>query len=155
MALHPDFRDLLSAFAQEQVRYLLIGGYAVSFHSRPRFTKDIDLWIAGDPDNLARTHAALARFGAPPSVLRALETLGPEEILYMGKPPVRVDILRSIPGVDFEQAYAGRVATDWDGAPVMVMGLEELIIAKQAAGREQDRLDVIALEQARAQRSLG
>lgn len=75
MALHPDFRDLLWAFAQEQVKYLLFGGYAVSFHSRPRFTKDIDLWVAGDAENLARAHAALTLFGAPPSVLRDLEAL--------------------------------------------------------------------------------
>src|SRR5687767_234442 len=69
MALHPDFRDLLSAFAQEAVEYLVIGGYAVTFHSRPRFTMDIDLWVAGSSKNSARVHAALSRFGAPPSVL--------------------------------------------------------------------------------------
>lgn len=152
MALHPDFRDLLSAFAQEKVEYLLIGGYAVSFHSRPRFTKDIDLWIAGDPENLARVHAALTMFGAPPSVLRDLETLGPDQILYMGKPPVRVDILRAIPGVEFGEVFERRVETEWDGVPVLVIGLDDLVNAKRAAGREQDRLDVIALEKVRAQR---
>jgi len=155
MALHPDFRDLLSAFAEEQVKYLLIGGYAVSFHSRPRFTKDIDLWIADDPENLARVHAALTTFGAPPSILRDLEALGPDEILYMGKPPVRVDILRVIPGVDFSDAFERRVETEWDGVPVLVISLDDLVNAKRAAGREQDRLDVIALEKARAQQSRG
>jgi len=152
MALHPDFRDLLSAFAREQVRYLLIGGYAVSFHGRPRFTKDIDLWIAGDAENLTRVHAALTLFGAPPSVLQDLAALGPDEILYMGKPPVRVDLLRSIPGADFDEAFTRRVETEWDGVPVLVIALDDLIAAKRAAGREQDRLDVIALERARAQR---
>jgi predicted nucleotidyltransferase len=151
MALHPDFRDLLSAFVQEQVKYLLIGGYAVSFHSRPRFTKDIDLWVAGDAENLARVHAALALFGAPPSVLRDLEALGPDEILYMGKPPMRVDILRTIPGVEFDEAFDRRVETEWDGVPVRVIGLDDLLTAKRAAGREQDRLDVMALEKVRAQ----
>ena len=63
MGLHQDFRDLLSAFDAGQVRYLLVGGYAVSFHSRPRFTKDIDLWIAVEPENLLRVHRALATFG--------------------------------------------------------------------------------------------
>lgn len=152
MALHPDFRDLLSAFAREQVKYLLIGGYAVSFHGRPRFTKDIDLWVGGDAENLARVHAALALFGAPPSVLRDLAALGPDEILYMGKPPVRVDILRSIPGAEFDAAFARRVETEWDGVPVLVIDLDDLIAAKRAAGREQDRLDVVALERARARR---
>jgi hypothetical protein len=65
MALHPDFVDLLAAFAEEKVKYLIIGGYAVAFHGRPRFTKDIDLWIGVDPENLTRAAQALALFGAP------------------------------------------------------------------------------------------
>jgi hypothetical protein len=69
MALHPDFRDLLSAFADGEVRYLLVGGYAVGFHARPRLTRAIDLWVDPTPDNLARVEAALRSFGAPPEVL--------------------------------------------------------------------------------------
>lgn len=97
MGLHQDFKDLLSAFDGAKVRYLLVGGYAVSFHSRPRYTKDIDLLIAAEPENLPRVQAALAHFGAPGTVMEALRTLAPDEILYMGNAPVRVDILQSIP----------------------------------------------------------
>jgi hypothetical protein len=147
MALYPDFKDLLSAFAAEKVLYLLVGGYAVSFHSWPRFTKDIDLWIAADAENVGRACAALALFGAPPSIVSDLAALGRDEILYMGKPPTRVDIFKSIPGVEFEQAFAKRVETEWDGVPVSILGLEDLIAAKRAAGRAQDLLDVAALEQ--------
>jgi hypothetical protein len=148
MSLHPDFKDLLSVFAAEGVKYLLVGGYAVSFHCRPRYTKDIDLWIADEPENLARVHRALVLFGAPESVLDALRSLGPEEILYMGSPPVRVDILKQIPGVDFAGAYARRVETTWDETPVTIIGALDLIAAKRAAGRPLDLLDVAALVKA-------
>ena len=149
MGLHQDFKDLLSAFDDAQVRYLLIGGYAVSFHSRPRYTKDIDLWVAIEPENLRRVHVALATFGAPDQVLKALQSLAPGEILYMGSPPIRVDILQSIPGAEFEAAFQRRIKTEWDGVPVSIIGLEDLIAAKRAAGRPQDMLDVESLEAVR------
>jgi predicted nucleotidyltransferase len=149
MGLHQDFKDLLSAFDGAKVRYLLIGGYAVSFHSRPRYTKDIDLWISSEPENLRRVQAALATFGAPASVLEALRSLAPDEILYMGNPPVRVDILQSVSGVEFEPAFGRRIETDWEGVPVTIIGIEDLIAAKRAAGRPQDLLDAANLEKVR------
>jgi predicted nucleotidyltransferase len=148
-SLSPDFRDLLSAFAGAGVRYMIVGGYAVGFHSRPRSTKDIDLWIARDDDNLTRLGRALTTFGAPPAILEALRSLRPDEILYMGRPPVRVDILQTLPGVDFEPAYARRVEADWDGVKVSIVGLDDLLANKRAVGRDQDRRDVRALERAR------
>jgi len=153
MSLHPDFKDLLSAFDDADVQYLLVGGYAVAFHSRPRFTKDIDLWIAGSRENVEKVHAALARFGAPTEVLDELGRLGPEDILYLGHPPVRVDIFKQIPGVEFEAAYRRRVESEWDGVRVKVIALDDLIAAKRASAREQDRLDVGELERTRQRRS--
>ena len=149
MGLHQDFKDLLSAFDGAKVRYLLVGGYAVSFHSRPRYTKDIDLLIAVEPENLRRVQVALANFGAPGTVMDALRSLAPGEILYMGNAPVRVDILQSIPGVEFEAAFERRIRTEWDGVPVSILGLEDLIAAKRAAGRPQDLLDAESLERVR------
>lgn len=149
MGLHQDFRDLLSVFDERQVKYLLIGGYAVSFHSRPRYTKDIDLWIAAEPENFRRVYEALAIFGAPRHVLEALRTLRPDEILYMGNPPVRVDILQNVSGAEFGEAFQRRVDTEWDGVRVSIIGLDDLIAAKRAAGRPQDLLDVEMLEEAR------
>lgn len=145
MDLHPDFKDLLEAFAVAQVRYLLVGGYAVGFYHRPRFTKDIDLWIAPTRSNLARVRSALTAFGAPPNVVEAIDQMKPDDIVWMGSPPVRVDILQRIPGLAFEEAYARRVDTTWNEVPVAVIGRADLIIAKRAAGRPQDLLDAEAL----------
>ena len=142
MSLHSDFKDLLSAFAESEVEYLLVGGYAVGFHSRPRFTKDIDLWVGEDSDNLHLVYRALATFGAPEHVLEQLQHLGPDEILYLGSPPLRVDILKRIPGVTFTSAFAKRVEATWDGAPVSIICIDDLIAAKRASAREQDLLDI-------------
>jgi len=147
--LHPDFRDLLSAFADAGVEYLVIGGYAVSFHTRPRSTKDIDLWIRDSEENLARVLSALDVFGAPESVIEGLERGSSTDIVWFGVPPTRVDILRTIEGLEFDEAYRTRVDTTWDGVPVSVIGREDLIRAKRAAGRPQDLIDVRALERAR------
>jgi len=146
MALQQDFRDLLSVFAEEGVSYLLIGGYAVTFHSRPRFTKDIDLWIADDPENVERVIRALARFGAPRAVLDALRTSGPDEIVFFGAPPVRVEIFKRIPGATFEEAYVRRVESSWGDVQVSVIGREDLIRAKRASGRPEDLRDAETLE---------
>jgi predicted nucleotidyltransferase len=146
MALHPDFVDLLAAFAEEKVEYLIIGGYAVAFHGRPRFTKDIDLWIGVDPENLSRATQALALFGAPPALVSELRALGPEQVLYLGRPPVRVDILRSLGSLSFEEAYARRIESEWDGVCVNIVSLADLLASKRAAGRSQDIADVEILE---------
>ena len=149
MDLHHDLKDLLSVFAEEEVRYLLVGGYAVGFHSRPRFTKDIDFWIADEPQNVDRAFRALARFGAPADVLSQLRAMRHDEIFFMGAPPVRVDVLKHVDGVEFELAFKNRVETHWDGVKVHLIGLDDLIASKRAAGREQDLIDLKALEQAK------
>lgn len=154
MALHPDFVDLLTAFADAKVEYLVIGGYAVSFHAKPRFTNDIDIWIGPEAENLSRACEALARFGAPPATVEDLRSLGLHEILYMGRPPVRVDILRALGSADFRGAFARRVETSWEGVAVFVIGLDDLIALKQAAGRDQDKLDTTALLQVQEQKKL-
>ena len=145
MALHQDLRDLLAAFAEAEVEYLLIGGYAVAFYAEPRFTKDIDLLIASTPSNVKRVVAALEAFGAPRSVTDAVQTAREDEIVYMGEPPVRVELFRQIPGIEFASAYANRTNTTWDGVPVQVIGRQELIAAKRATDRPQDRQDVATL----------
>lgn len=148
MNLHPDFKDLLTAFAEEKVEYLLIGGYAVAFHGRPRFTKDIDLWIGPSDDNAQRVARALMSFGAPPHIIEAMRTLGSDEVLFFGRPPSRVDILRNLSTLPFDEANARRIDTEWDGVPVRVVALTDLLASKRAAGREQDLADVRILEQA-------
>src|ERR1700683_416601 len=106
MDLLPDFKDLLSALADSRADYLVVGGWAVSFHSQPRFTKDLDLLIGTEEANLARVVDAVRRFGAPPTIVEQLTSLGPDEFLFLGAPPARVDLLRAIPGVAFRAAMS-------------------------------------------------
>ena len=146
MALHPDYRDILAAFDQHKVEYLVIGGYAVVFHGHPRFTKDLDLWIRPTADNLARVRSALVAFGAPSTLLAALEGASPSDVLWMGAPPVRIDIVKGVPGGDFDAVFARRIVADWDGVAVSVVGLDDLIALKRASARPQDLLDASELE---------
>lgn len=146
MDLHPDLMDVLGAFSSSNVEYLIVGGWAVSVHSEPRFTKDLDLLIGLAADNLDRAARALALFGAPDGLVAQARSLGPDEFLFFGVPPARIDLLRSIPGVRFDEAFARRVDVDWGGVLVHVIGKDDLIAAKRAAGREKDLRDLRALE---------
>jgi hypothetical protein len=146
MVLHPDFRDLLSALADSSAEYLVVGGWAVGVHAEPRFTKDLDLLIGIAEENLARVVRALERFGAPGYIVEQLRSLRADEFLFLGSPPARVDILRTIPGVQFDAAYGRRIRVDWDGVTAEVIGRDDLLSAKRAAGRERDLRDVRAIE---------
>ena len=147
MPLHPDFRDLLAVFAAHNVEYLIVGGYAVGFHARPRFTKDIDVWVGHSPENLKRVRAALEEFGAPAAMLEQLESALDEDVLWMGVPPVRIDVVKGVPGGDFSGCFTRRVRPSWDGVFVSVISKDDLIAIKQASGRPQDLLDVEALSE--------
>jgi predicted nucleotidyltransferase len=146
MRLPPDFRELLEALVREKVEFAIVGGYAFAFHARPRATKDLDLLVAGDAENLARASRALDAFGAPENVVAAMATLGESEVVYMGRPPLRVDFLRAVDGVDAEQILRNAVRTAWEGVPVRVIALDDLIANKRAAARPQDVADVAVLE---------
>lgn len=152
MHLPRDFEELLAAFDDEGVRYVLVGGYAVSLHSRPRSTKDIDFWIDGGA-NLERVASALARFGAPSAIVNAVRSLGDDEFVFMGSPPLRIDLIRRIDGLpSFDEAFARSLEITWGSRPVRVISFDDLILAKRAAGRPRDRRDLRALERARATR---
>ena len=146
MGLLPDFRDLLSALADSNAEYLVVGGWAVGFHTEPRFTKDLDLLIGVDPTNLARVVEAVRTFGAPATIVEQLANLGPDEFLFLGSPPARVDLLRAIPGVDFRAAMSRALRVDWDGVPATILSRGDLIASKRAAGRERDIRDLKKLE---------
>jgi hypothetical protein len=152
MKLYPDFEELLRAFDVAGASFLVVGGYAVAFHGQPRATKDLDLWVSGDAGNLARVAQALHEFGAPSEIIRHAAVLGTDEIIYFGQPPVRVDILTSVEGLDYAAALVRSSETVWGGAHVRVVGLEDLLTNKRAVGRERDLMDVRALEKAMAKR---
>ena len=104
-----DFKELLSIFNAQKVKYLIVGGYAVSFHAQPRATKDIDLFIKPDADNAKAVFAALANFGAAVEGLRAEEFIERDKFFRMGRAPVMVAIVSEIIGVDFDRAWQQRV----------------------------------------------
>ena len=149
MKLPPDFRDLLAEFVREGVEHVIIGGYAFAFHAEPRATKDLDVFIEGSQENLARAAQALAKFGAPANVVAAVRGLAEDEVAYFGEPPLRVDILRSVDGLTSTTLLANAVPATWDGIAIRVIALEDLIVNKRAAARPQDLADVERLLRAR------
>jgi hypothetical protein len=148
MKLPRDLVAMLTAFADARVRYLIVGGHAVGVHARPRTTKDLDLWLDAAPENIARACAALRAFGVPEALVENLRTAAPDEIVWMGRPPARVDLLMTIPGVTFRAAWARRLDLELDGVRAHVIGRADLIANKRAVDRPQDRRDVRALERA-------
>lgn len=149
-AFPADFSDLIAEFERASVEFLVVGGYAVGAHGRPRATKDLDLWIAGGA-NLERVAVALAAFGLPESLQDAARSLDDDAVLYFGRPPLRVDLLRSIDGVRFQDAAPRAVRLQLGDRVVPVIALEDLVANKRASGRPQDVADVAALEKIRSQ----
>ena len=146
-----DFKELLSIFNVHSVRYLIVGGYAVSFHAQPRATKDIDLLIKPDAENAKAVYAALAKFGAPLEGLTVEDFSDRRKFFRMGKEPVMVDILPEIDGVDFDRAWENRVESVIDlesGLKAYFISSPDLVAAKLAAGRPQDLADVAAIRKA-------
>jgi hypothetical protein len=138
----------LSTFNDYEVRYLVVGGYAVMLYTEPRFTKDLDLWVEPTIDNAKRVFQALARFGAPLAGVTPAD-FSQEGLFYqMGRPPVRVDVLTSVTGLRFEEAWLNRVERDFGGVPAPFISRDDLIQSKSALGRSQDLLDVEQLKKA-------
>ncbi len=106
--MYQDFKDLLSAFHALGVRYLIVGGYAVSFHEQPRVTEDLDLFIKADPENAKAVHLALAHFGVPMNEISEEDLANPLQFIRFGREPVAIDILPGIDGVDFDAAWSTR-----------------------------------------------
>jgi hypothetical protein len=150
MTLPPDLVEMLSAFAEAEVRYLVVGGHAVSLHARPRTTKDLDLWLDAAPENIGRACAALLKFGVPDAIVADLRTARPDEIVWMGRVPARIDFLQTVPGLDFEGSWSRRVTAVIEGVPVQFISREDLLVNKRLVDRPQDRRDVRALERAAA-----
>jgi hypothetical protein len=149
MATNRDFRDLFFEFNEAEVRYLVVGAYAVTFHSRPRYTKDLDIWVDSAPENAPRVWTALRAFGAP------MERVAPEDfskdgmVFQIGVEPNRIDILTRVSGLVFSDAWSRRVASSYGDVAIQILSREDLITNKKTVGRPQDLLDVKALERPR------
>lgn len=144
--LNQDFKEFVQSLNANRVRYLVVGGYAVALHGHPRYTKDIDIWVEMSPENAVHLVAALEQFGFGSLGLGTADFLVPDQIIQLGYPPSRIDLLTTLPGVDFAECHASRVQVDVDGLPVCFIDLDNLKRNKRATGRHQDLADVENLE---------
>lgn len=144
--LPPDFSAFLRLLGERDVRYLLIGGYAVAFHGYVRATVDLDIWIPCETENAERLVDALCAFGFDVPELTPELFLEADRIVRMGIPPMRIEIATTISGVIFEPCYEERVTARWDDVEVSLISLERLKENKRAAGRMQDLVDLEHLE---------
>lgn len=146
--LNEDFRDVLAELLSARARFLVVGAHAVAVHGIPRATGDLDVWIDPDPDNVPRVWAALIRFGAPVEALGiSLRDLAqPGMIVQVGVPPRRIDVMTSVTGLAFEDAWASRVIHRVDDLEAPFIGRAALLANKRAVGRPKDLADIEALE---------
>ena len=142
MTLSQDFKEFLQSLNDNQVRYLIVGGYAVALHGHPRYTKDIDIWLWLDTKNAQKTVQALNEFGFASLNLKPDDFLDSGIIIQLGYPPNRIDILNSLSGVDFETCYPTHIEVQVDGISLPFIDIENLKKNKRASGRLQDLADV-------------
>src|SRR5690606_6014885 len=140
--LPPDFKEFLKLLNDRQVEYLLIGGYAVSYHGYPRATGDMDIWVAVHPTNAQKLVDVLREFGFDLPGLSPELFLRPNNIVRMGIVPFRIEILTSIDGVDFNKCFSERIEATVDEVEVNILSLENLKINKASTGRAKDQNDL-------------
>lgn len=143
-----DFEDLLELLGSFDVRYLIVGGLAFIYHAKPRYTKDMDLWIDADPENVEKANRALAEFGSP----YLLDPDRPEEILQLGVAPNRIDLLRSLEGVEFDTAWNRRIEGRYGDARALWIDLESLIAIKSRIDDPRHQEDARVLRLVRERR---
>lgn len=155
LKLDSNFCDLLAAFRACGVRYLIIGGWAVSIHAQPRATKDLDIFVSPEPSNIEAVYEALMRFGAPLNNMDRTQFLESGTFFRVGAPPCQVDIFPAIPGLKFETCWPNRLEVPLDADNMLtanIISAEDLIAAKVASGREQDVADAHAIRRAQQQK---
>jgi len=146
MAFNRDFRKFIQLLNDHEVLYLVVDGYAVAFHGYPRYTKDIDLWIWSGKGNAEKLLNVLDDFGFGSLDLKVGDFISPEQVIQLGYPPNRIDILTNLKGVDFKQCYSSRVEFSIEGTKINFIDLGNLKKTKKATGRHQDLADLENLE---------
>lgn len=142
MILNQDFIEFIELLNDHKALYLVVGGYAVAFHGHPRYTKDIDIWIYPDEKNAEKVLEALQDFGFGSLELSIEDFSDPEQIIQLGRPPNRIDLMMDLEGVDFKECHAAKVEVDIDGIKANFIDLENLKRNKAATGRHQDLADL-------------
>ena len=143
--MNQDFLDLLRAFIDREVRFLIVGAYALGVHGRPRATGDLDVWVDPTPENAARIMDALEAFGAPLQEVAAADFSRPGVVFQMGLPPLRIDVLTELSGMTFAEAWSDRLSAAFGPLTVDVIGRDAFIKNKRATGRARDLADIEAL----------
>jgi hypothetical protein len=144
--LNQDFKEFIQSLNDNEVRYLVVGGYAVALHGYPRYTKDMDVWVDMTPENASKIVKALDQFGFGSLDVKESDFTVPDQILQLGYPPRRIDILTTIPGVEFSECYPAHTTVDMEGVSVNFIDLKNLKKNKKATGRHQDLADLENLE---------
>jgi len=143
-----DFKDLLALFNAHNVEYVIVGGYALAFHGAPRFTGDLDLLVKPTHENAERILTALKEFGFGSTGLVVNDFQVPDKVVQLGVPPVRIDVMTSLTGVSWDEAWSGKAKGVHAGVDVFYLGLEEFVKNKRSLGRQRDRADLEALGRA-------
>jgi hypothetical protein len=147
MILNNDYKDILRALLEKKAKFILVGAYAMAAHGYPRSTMDIDLWVMPEPENASLVFQALKDFGAPLEDLSS-DDLQKEDIIFqIGVAPRRIDIITSVDGLTFEDAYTRTETIDIEGMPVHVLSVSDLIKNKLSTGRLKDQVDAEALSE--------
>ncbi len=144
--MNQDFIDLLRAFTAADVRFLVVGAYALALHGRPRATGDLDLWVEATADNAARVMRALGEFGAPLADIRQEDFASPGVVYQLGVAPGRIDILTELTALTFAEAWADKVRRPFGEVDVNFIGRESLIRNKRALGRPKDLGDIEGMQ---------
>ena len=142
MVLNKDFREFIQLLNDHDVLYLVVGGYAVAFHGYPRYTKDIDLWVWLDKSNAEKLLQVLEDFGFSSLDLTVDDFLDPEQVIQLGYPPNRIDILTDLKGLNFKECYPSKVEVTVEDTTINFIDLENLKKNKKATGRHQDLADL-------------
>lgn len=142
MEIYQDYENLLRIFNTGKAKYLLIGAFAVSYYAQPRYTKDIDIWIEPTMENAGKVYKCLFEFGAPLNKIKMTDLTLKGTIFQIGVEPVRIDIITDIAGLTFGKAWRNRKRGRFGKTHTNFIGLKDLIIAKRAANRLQDRIDL-------------
>lgn len=148
--LNPDFKEFAALLGSSRVEYLIVGGYALAAHGHPRYTGDLDFWIGTDPGNAMRILGVLQAFGMGGLGITQQDLTTPDQVIQLGFPPRRIDLLTSIDGVQFADCFARRMVVTIDGLDLSFISLEDFKSNKRAAGRLQDLADLEALKGSRS-----
>jgi len=145
--LSPDFKEFIKLLNDHNVKYLIVGGYALAFHGHPRYTKDIDVWIESSMDNADKLLKVLSDFGFESIELSSSDFLVSDNVIQLGLPPNRIDILTSVDGINFGESSSKAKVITIDNIAIHLIGINDLITNKMASGRLQDLADVEKLKE--------